>query len=79
MAVQPARRYPSARALGEDVDRWLADLPTSVPERLGRRLERWERRHRVLIRVLGTVLVMLALGALGAAVAARRLLAALGV
>lgn len=64
MAVRPERRYPTARALAEDVECWLADLPTSVPERLGRRIARWERRHSVLIRVVGATLGLFALGEL---------------
>ncbi len=39
MAVRPEDRYASAEALADDIEQWLADLPTSVPERLGRRLE----------------------------------------
>ena len=30
MALRPADRYPSAQALGQDVERWLADEPVSA-------------------------------------------------
>ncbi len=50
MALKPEDRYPSARALAEDVERWLADEPVSAyrepwPVRLGR----WSRRHRTAV------------------------------
>jgi serine/threonine protein kinase len=50
MAVQPTQRYQSALALGEDIERWLADEPVSAwrepwPDR-GRR---WIRRHQPLV------------------------------
>jgi serine/threonine protein kinase len=47
MRVKPADRYPTARALAEDLERWLADEPVSA-HRDGwvTRLGRWGRRHR---------------------------------
>ncbi len=47
MQRQPADRYPSAAALAEDIERWLADEPVRawkapLPIRIGR----WMRRHR---------------------------------
>ena len=56
MARQPAARYASARALAEDVERWMADEPVSawrepIARRRGagrseiaQRLPRWRRR-----------------------------------
>ncbi len=37
----PAKRYPSALALAEDLTRWLADEPI-----MGRRTSRWERTRK---------------------------------
>jgi hypothetical protein len=50
MALDPADRYPTARALAEDVERWLADEPVSAGrEPLPRRARRWARRHRTAV------------------------------
>ena len=54
MAAEPDNRYPSARALADDVERWIADEPVSarrepVPARLARRA----RRHRTAVTALG--------------------------
>jgi eukaryotic-like serine/threonine-protein kinase len=49
LAQAPESRYVSARALADDIERWLGDEPVrahreSVPERL----YRWTRNHRTL-------------------------------
>ena len=69
MAVDPAGRYPSARALALDVEHWLADEPVSAyrePVRV--RLRRWGRRHRTAVAVgaglLQTTAVVLAVSTL---------------
>ncbi len=47
MALKPEDRYPSALALADDLEHWLADEPVSAyPESAVRRLGRWARRHR---------------------------------
>jgi len=47
LACERDRRYPSARALGEDLQRYLADEPvTAYREGLTKRLMRFARRHR---------------------------------
>jgi eukaryotic-like serine/threonine-protein kinase len=66
MAVEPAARYESARALADDVEHWLADEPTTVREPFGRRLGRWERRNRWWVRIGGLALLALAAVAWGA-------------
>ncbi len=44
---EPERRYPSAEQLGEDVRRWLGDLPVRArPESVGVRMRKYVRRHR---------------------------------
>jgi serine/threonine-protein kinase len=54
MATRPEDRYPSARALAEDVERWIADEPVSARrEPLAARLCRWGRRHRTAVAALG--------------------------
>jgi serine/threonine protein kinase/tetratricopeptide (TPR) repeat protein len=47
LAVRPGDRYPSARALAEEVEHWLADEPvTAYREPPSVRAGRWMRRHR---------------------------------
>ncbi len=50
MALQPSRRYPSALALAEDIERWLADEPVAAwQEPAPVRARRWLRRHHSLV------------------------------
>ena len=50
MALQPSARYASAAALAQDVERWLADEPTTAyAEPFLVRWRRWRRRHRSLV------------------------------
>jgi hypothetical protein len=47
MARRPERRYPSMRALADDLERWESDEPVSaLRESVPARLSRWARRHR---------------------------------
>jgi serine/threonine-protein kinase len=67
MAHKPEDRYPTARALAEDVEHWLADEPvTAYRESWLRRVARWGRRHRPLVAgaaaLLLTAVVALAAG-----------------
>jgi len=59
IAKDPARRYASAAALGEDVARHLAGRPVLArPDALGYRVRSFVRRHR--LGVAATLLVVLA-------------------
>ena len=65
MATRPEDRYPSCRALADDVERWAADEPVSVyraPAQV--RLARWARKHRTGVAIgaglLQTAVVVLA-------------------
>jgi serine/threonine-protein kinase len=50
MAVRPQDRYPSARAVAEELEHWLADEPVAAyREPVLARLGRWGRRHRTLV------------------------------
>jgi tetratricopeptide (TPR) repeat protein/tRNA A-37 threonylcarbamoyl transferase component Bud32 len=50
MALRPEDRYPSARALADDLEHWLADEPVAAwREPAALRLARWGRRHRLLV------------------------------
>jgi tetratricopeptide (TPR) repeat protein/tRNA A-37 threonylcarbamoyl transferase component Bud32 len=47
MALEPADRYATPRALAEDIEHWLADEPVSAyQEGWSEHLARWSRRHR---------------------------------
>jgi serine/threonine-protein kinase len=64
MALNPEDRYGSARALGNDIEHWLADEPVSpYREPLSTRLARWGRRHRAIVAG-AAVLLLTALAAL---------------
>ena len=58
MAVDPGDRYPTPRALADEIEHWLADEPVSVyREPVSTRLTRWGRRHRTLATGLGVLLI----------------------
>ena len=60
LSKEPDRRYPSARALAEDLGRYIDGEPIlgQRPE-LSYRLRRWARRHRPLVAVSALSLVSL--------------------
>jgi serine/threonine-protein kinase len=59
MALLPENRYPTAKALAEDVERWLADEPTTAwPEPWHVRARRWIGRHRTGVTTAATVVVV---------------------
>jgi tetratricopeptide (TPR) repeat protein len=68
MARERSDRYPTAAALADDVQRYLADEPVSAHhDGLSRRLARWARRHREVAAAAALLLVG-AVAALGAGV-----------
>ncbi len=63
MALDPLNRFESARALADDIDRWLADEPVSAwREPVSRRTRRWARRHRTLLAASMVAIVATAVG-----------------
>jgi serine/threonine-protein kinase len=53
MALKPQVRYPSAKALADDVERWLADEPVSAyREPWWTRARRQLKRHRTMVGAL---------------------------
>jgi WD40 repeat protein/serine/threonine protein kinase len=63
MARRPEARYPTATALAEDVQRWLADEPVQAwREPWMVRTRRWLGRHRTRVTSAVAVLVVAAVG-----------------
>jgi serine/threonine-protein kinase len=63
MALRPEDRYPSARAMAEDVEHWMADDPVSAyPEPWTARAARWARRHRTFVTTAAALLVTAVVG-----------------
>jgi serine/threonine-protein kinase len=59
MATAPEDRYPTPKALADDLDRWMADEPVNAwSEPLSRRAGRWGRRNRTW--VTGAAVALLA-------------------
>ena len=59
----PARRYPSAAALADDLRRLLDGLPVSArPDSLGYRVRRFVGRHRSAVAAVSVALVALFVG-----------------
>jgi hypothetical protein len=58
MALSSADRYPSARALAEDIERWMADEPVSArKESMAESLARWMRRRRPAVTAAAAALL----------------------
>jgi serine/threonine-protein kinase len=59
MSLRPENRYATARALVEDVERWLADEPvTAWREPIAWRARRWARRNRTAVSVAAASLLV---------------------
>jgi serine/threonine-protein kinase len=59
MALLPENRYPTAKAVAEDVERWLADEPTTAwPEPWHVRARRWIGRHRTGVTTAAAAVVV---------------------
>ena len=59
MALDPAGRYATPGALGEELERWLADQPVlAYPEPLPARAARWVRRRKPWVAAAAALLVM---------------------
>ena len=58
MATRSEDRYPSCRALAEDVERWAADEPVLARhEPMARRVRRWAKRNRTTVTGAAVALV----------------------
>ncbi len=58
MAKEPLDRYPTSKALADDLERWMADEPvTAWREPFSRRARRWARRNRTAVTAAAVALV----------------------
>jgi serine/threonine protein kinase/tetratricopeptide (TPR) repeat protein len=58
MALKPGDRYPSPKALADDVERWMADEPvTAWREPVSRQARRWARRNRTAVTAAAMALI----------------------
>jgi serine/threonine-protein kinase len=63
MALKPEDRYATARALSDDVERWMADEPvTAWREPISRRAQRWARRNRTPVSVAAASVLVAVVG-----------------
>jgi serine/threonine-protein kinase len=59
MALRPEDRYPTPRALAEEIEHWMADEPVAAwREPWTRRARRWERRHRTAVMAAASGLLV---------------------
>ncbi|WP_165227465.1 serine/threonine-protein kinase [Aquisphaera insulae] len=69
MATKPDDRYATARALAEDIERWLADEPVAAyPEPWTRTATRWLTRHRTAVTAMAAagLVALIGLGSVAA-------------
>ena len=67
LAPQPRDRYPTALALAEEIEHWLADEPVSaIRETVSRRIGRWARRHRAWVQAAVAALLAISMVAITA-------------
>jgi serine/threonine-protein kinase len=77
LALDPRDRYPTARALREDVEHWLADEPVIARrDSIWSRGLRWARRHQTLTATASAVVLVLTI-ALGIGLRRERINAAI--
>ncbi len=63
MALKAADRYDSARALAEEVERWLGDEPVLAwRESVLTRARRWMRRRQTLVAVIAVIVLAATIG-----------------
>jgi WD40 repeat protein len=73
LAADPAKRYPTAAALADDLERWLTGQPiTARPISPVERAWRWAQRNRKLSLVTAALTAAVLLGALGVVTQWRR-------
>jgi eukaryotic-like serine/threonine-protein kinase len=67
LAAQPDDRYASARDLGRDLEKWMADEPvTAYRRRWGERLAVWARRRRAWVQAGTAALILVSVVSIAA-------------
>jgi eukaryotic-like serine/threonine-protein kinase len=62
MSLEQADRYPTPRALADDLEHWLADEPVvAYREPAGERLARWTRRNRAWAQAIAAAVLLVAI------------------
>ena len=63
MALRSEDRYPTCRALADDLDRWMADEPvTAWREPVAHRARRWAKRNRTAVTAASVAWLLARLG-----------------
>jgi eukaryotic-like serine/threonine-protein kinase len=59
ISKEPTNRYTTAKALAEDLRRYLADEPIQARRpTMGQRVGKWARRHRTFVRAAGLLFLL---------------------
>ncbi len=67
VAAQPEDRYASARDLGKDLEKWMADEPvTSYRRRWPERMTAWARHHRAWVQAGTAALIVVSVVSIAA-------------
>ncbi|HKM52042.1 MAG TPA: protein kinase [Isosphaeraceae bacterium] len=73
MALEPGDRYASAKALGDDIEHWMADEPVSAyRDPWLARLGRFARRHKTAVAASAALLVAAVVGLSAGSIALER-------
>ena len=68
LSKEPKDRYPSARALADDLQRWLDGRPIAArPASRAERVVRWVRRHKTIAALSSAAVIGCVIGAAGLA------------
>jgi serine/threonine-protein kinase len=63
MSTNAQDRYPTAKALADDLERWMADEPvTACAEPLTSRARRWGRRNRTVVTAMAAAVLVALVG-----------------
>ncbi len=65
IAKDPAQRYATAQAFGDDLQRWLDNKPIAAkPPTVWERMAKWRKRNKAVVNVAAVLLVLSTIGLL---------------